>query len=146
MRLNLDPSVPLAPMNPLEIELVLVNLIRNAIEAGRGSVTVAVDTMPTPDGVRVVVRDSGHGMTKEQLAHIFDPLYTTKKDRGGSGIGMGIAFGIVQGHEGRMEVQSEEGKGTTVMIDLPVAASCPQSVSDGKQGQPGSVTNSNRGR
>lgn len=133
MRLNLDPHVPLAPMNPLEIELVLVNLIRNAIEAGGGNVTVAVDTLPTDGGVRVVVRDSGRGMTKEQLAHAFDPLYTTKRNRGGSGIGMTIAYGIVQAHEGCMEVKSEEDKGTTVIIDLPVAA-CPQSDSDGKQG------------
>jgi signal transduction histidine kinase len=146
MRLNLDPQAPLTPMNPLEIELVLVNLIRNAIEAGGPSLTVAVDTMPTDSGVRVVVRDSGRGMNKEQLAHAFDPLYTTKKNRGGSGIGMSIAYGIVQGHEGRMEVRSEEGKGTTVTIDLPVAAR-PQNESDGKQGQHGYGANSNsRGR
>ena len=121
LRLDLDPAIPLVPMNPLEIELVLVNLIRNAIEAGGGNVEVSVGTMQTEGGVRVVVRDSGCGMSEEQLAHVFDPLYTTRRHLGGSGLGMSIAHGIVQEHEGHMEVQSREGKGTTVIIDLPAA-------------------------
>jgi signal transduction histidine kinase len=133
LRLDLDPTVPLAPMNPLEIELVLVNLIRNAVEAGGGSVVVSVATMRTDDGVRVVVRDNGCGMTKEQIAHVFDPLFTTRRRLGGSGLGMSIALGIVEGHQGHMEVQSEEGKGTTVTIDLPVAAG--PADFNGKQGQ-----------
>jgi signal transduction histidine kinase len=122
LRLDLAPAIPLVPMNPLEIELVLVNLIRNAIEAGSGSVMVSVGTMQTECGVRVVVRDSGCGMNEEQLAHVFDPLFTTRRHRGGSGLGMSIAHGIVQEHEGRMEVQTREGKGTTVIIDLPAAS------------------------
>jgi signal transduction histidine kinase len=122
LRLDLNPAIPLVPMNPLEIELVLVNLIRNAIEAGRGSVEVSVSTMPTEDGVRVVVRDSGCGMNEEQLAHVFDPLFTTRRHLGGSGLGTSIAYDIVQEHEGHMEVQSREGKGTTVIIDLPAAS------------------------
>ena len=122
IRLDLDPAVPLVPMNPLEIELVVVNLIRNAIEAGNGKVTVSVDTLRTESGVRVVVRDTGHGMSSEQIAHVFDPLFTTRRHLGGSGLGMSVAYGIVQGHEGHMEVQSQEGMGTTVTIDLPAAA------------------------
>jgi len=122
LRLDLAPAIPLVPMNPLEIELVLVNLIRNAIEAGHGSVEVSVGTMQTECGVRVVVRDSGCGMSEEQLAHAFDPLFTTRRHLGGSGLGMSIAHDIVQEHEGRMEVQTREGKGTTVIIDLPAAS------------------------
>ena len=60
-------------------------------------------------------------MNEEQLAHVFDPLYTTRRQAGGSGLGMSIAQGIVRGHEGRMEVQSQPGQGTTVTIDLPLA-------------------------
>ncbi len=120
LRLELDPEVPLAPMNPLEIELVVVNLIRNAVEAGDGKVIVTIRTRRTVAGVRLVVDDSGRGMNQEQLAHVFDPLYTTRRQSGGSGLGMSIAYGIIQGHDGQMEVQSKPGIGTTVTIDLPV--------------------------
>jgi two-component system, NtrC family, sensor kinase len=120
--LELDPEVPLAPMNPLEIELVLVNLLRNAVEAGEGNVVASIRTGQTRHGVRVVVGDNGCGMNEEQLAHVFDPLYTTRRQIGGSGLGMSIAYGIIRGHGGRMEVQSQPGKGTTVTIDLPRAA------------------------
>ena len=120
LHLELDPEAPLAPMNPLEIELVLVNLLRNALEAG--GATVSIRTQQIDDGIRVSVSDTGCGMSKEQLAHVFDPLYTTRRQLGGSGLGMSIAYGIVQGHEGRMEVDSRPGGGTTVTIDLPAAA------------------------
>ncbi len=132
LRLDLDPEAPLAPMSPLEIELVLVNLIRNAIEAGDGRVVVSVSTAAIEDGVRVVVRDNGRGMTEEQLAHAFDPLFTTRRHVGGSGLGMSIAQGIVQSHDGRLRIQSEEGKGTAVTIDLPVTANSLEA--DGKPG------------
>jgi two-component system, NtrC family, sensor histidine kinase HydH len=122
LHLELDPDVPLTPMNPLEIELVLVNLIRNAVEAGAGCVAVTIRTSRTEGGVRVAVGDNGCGMGREQLSHVFDPLYTTRRQAGGSGLGMSIALGIVKGHEGRMEVQSQPGTGTTVTIDLPSIA------------------------
>jgi two-component system, NtrC family, sensor kinase len=67
------------------------------------------------------VCDNGCGMNEEQRKHVFDPLYTTRRQFGGSGLGMSIVRGIIQGHEGRLEVKSEPGVGTTVIIDLPVA-------------------------
>jgi signal transduction histidine kinase len=143
LRLDVDPSIPLVPMNPLEIELVLLNLLRNAVEAGRGNVEIVVGTASTENGVRVAVRDNGCGMSKEQIVHVFDPLFTTRRHQGGSGLGMSIAFGIVQEHQGRMEITSQEGKGTTVTIDLPVAASPLEN--SGKQGQDSYGSNSNRG-
>jgi two-component system, NtrC family, sensor kinase len=121
--LELDQDVPLTQMNPLEIELVLVNLLRNAVEAGNERVVVSVRTTRTSDCVRVVVSDNGRGMNEEQLAHVFDPLYTTRRHVGGSGLGMSIAYGIIQGHAGHLEVQSQLGEGTTVTIDLPLASS-----------------------
>ena len=122
LRLELGPVVPLVSMNPLEIELVMVNLIRNAIEAGDGNVQVCVVTAQTEWGVRVTVRDNGCGMDEEQLAHVFDPLHTTRRHLGGSGLGMSIAHDIVHEHQGRLEVRSRQGKGTTVIIDLPAAS------------------------
>jgi two-component system, NtrC family, sensor kinase len=133
LRLELDGSLPLAPMNPLEIELVLLNLIRNAAEAGDGKVVITITTMPIADGVRVVVSDNGRGMSQDQITHAFDPLFTTRRRQGGSGVGMSIALGIVQEHGGKMEIASQEGKGTTIAIDLPVASGSVQA--SGKQGQ-----------
>jgi two-component system, NtrC family, sensor kinase len=126
LHLELDPEPPLAPMNPLEIELVLINLVRNAIEAGVGKgshVTVLIRTQRTAEGVRVAVCDNGCGMSGEQVAHMFDPLYTTRREVGGSGLGMSIAQGIVKEHKGRMDVESHPGQGTVVTIDLPAASS-----------------------
>jgi PAS domain S-box-containing protein len=121
LRVELDPGVSLAPMNPLEIELVLVNLIRNAIEAGSGGASISIHTARSETHVRAVVGDNGCGMNEEQLAHVFDPLYTTRRQAGGSGLGMSIAQGIVQAHAGRMEVRSRPGAGTIVIVELPTA-------------------------
>jgi signal transduction histidine kinase len=122
LRLELDHDMPLVPMNPLEIELVLVNLLRNAVEAGGGT-TVTIRTEKTDGGVRATVCDKGCGMSEQQLAHVFDPLYTTRRELGGCGLGMNIASGIIRGHQGRMEVQSQLGLGTTVTIELMAATS-----------------------
>jgi signal transduction histidine kinase len=142
LRLDMDSSVPLAPMNPLEIELVLVNLIRNAIEAGGRDTVISVATQSGENSVRVTVRDNGRGMSKEQIARAFDPLYTTRRDQGGSGLGMSIAHSIVLAHKGQMEVESQEGKGTTVTIDLPIV-SLPEAIDT--KGHNSHGTNSNCG-
>jgi two-component system, NtrC family, sensor histidine kinase HydH len=119
LQLELDRDPPLLPMNPLEIELVLVNLLRNAVEASGGRAIVSIRTERTEQGARVTVRDNGCGMNREQLAHVFDPLYTTRREVGGSGLGMSIACGIIKAHAGQMEVESQPEQGTTVTIDLP---------------------------
>jgi signal transduction histidine kinase len=119
---KLQTEIPLAPMNPLEIELVLVNLLRNAIEASNHGARVVIGTEHAAGKVRAVVSDEGRGMNEEQLAHVFDPLYTTRHDCGGVGLGMSIAKKIVQCHQGGLSVSSRPGQGTTVAVELPAAA------------------------
>jgi signal transduction histidine kinase len=121
VRLHLDPDLPLIPMNPLEIELVLVNLIRNALEADRGGGEVLIRTIRADGVLRVSVGDNGCGMTRQQMNRVFEPLYTTRKYAGGCGLGLSIARDIVQRHQGRIEVSSQRGRGTMVTVDLPVA-------------------------
>ncbi|MEN6449861.1 MAG: ATP-binding protein [Thermoguttaceae bacterium] len=121
VRTELEPTVPLAPMNPLEIELVLINLIRNAVEARRDEVTISIQTKYGDGLVRAIVSDDGCGMNEEQLAHAFDPLYTTRRQAGGSGLGMGIAQGIVRAHNGQIRIESRLGAGTIVTVELPLA-------------------------
>ncbi|MCE5266641.1 MAG: ATP-binding protein [Planctomycetaceae bacterium] len=121
LHLTLDPNLPLAPMNPLEIELVLINLIRNAAEAGgREGVKISIHTTFTDQHVKAAITDDGCGMNEEQLAHVFEFLYTTRRQVGGSGIGLGIAQGIVQAHAGRIQVHSRPDNGTTVIVELPI--------------------------
>jgi two-component system, NtrC family, sensor kinase len=120
IRLQCHPDVPLVSMNPLEIELVLVNLIRNALEAG-GEGEVVVRTARTDGVVCASISDCGRGMSRRQMARVFDPLYTTRKLAGGCGLGLSIARDIVHRHQGNIKVSSQEGRGTVFTVDLPIA-------------------------
>jgi len=65
------------------------------------------------------VKDDGKGMDDRTLKHIFDPFYTTKRHQGGTGLGLSIAYGIIKEHQGRIDVESKVGAGTTFCIYLP---------------------------
>ena len=69
------------------------------------------------EGVEVTVSDTGVGIPEEQIRQIFQPFFTTKDE--GTGLGLAIAYGIIQEHNGKIEVESEVGKGTTFRIFLP---------------------------
>ena len=67
------------------------------------------------------MRDDGCGMTEDQKSRIFDPFYTTREHDGGTGLGLSIAYRIVQNHGGSIEVDSQTGQGTSVIVELPLA-------------------------
>lgn len=116
---DLGTNLPRARMNRVEIEQVLVNLIRNAIESGSEGIHVEVRTRSAPGSIEFSVTDDGSGMTEEQKAHLFDPFYTTKRSDGGTGLGLSIVHGIVAMHGGTIDVDSAEGEGSTVTVRLP---------------------------
>jgi two-component system cell cycle sensor histidine kinase/response regulator CckA len=116
---ELTPGLPAVMANPIQIEQVLVNLIRNAIEAGSRNLQVDIHTESAPDKIRVMIRDNGRGMTAEQKERLFDPFYTTRQSKGGTGLGLSISHGIITEHGGSMDVRSKLGHGTTIAIDLP---------------------------
>ena len=102
----------------IELEQVIVNLLRNAIEASSpgGRTTVALSQI---EGlVRLSVSDEGSGMTEEAREHAFDPFYTTRRDVGGTGLGLSIAHGIATQHNGTLQIVSQPGKGTIVTMEL----------------------------
>ncbi len=107
-------------INPLEIEQVLVNLIQNAVQACEPNGVVQVTTSHNRDGgVSLAVSDNGRGLTEEERKRIFDPFYTSRADEGGTGLGLSIVHSIVKGYGGTIDVSSEVGVGTKIVVVLP---------------------------
>ncbi len=113
---------PLPPVTcyPAKINQVVLNLLSNAIDACKPGDRVTVSTRPTPGGVEVVVADTGSGIDPAIRDKIFDPFFTTKPQGRGTGLGLSISYGIVQGHGGRIDVESPaDGRGTRFVVHLP---------------------------
>ena len=106
-----------AAFHPSTLRRVVVNLVQNAVDALPQGGTVTLAGQGTTTHVQLVVQDTGSGIAAEQLAQIFEPLYTTKP--GGTGLGLYIAQQIVAAHEGQLTVHSVVGQGTVVTITLP---------------------------
>src|SRR5436309_8109333 len=124
---KLEPNLPPVMADAAQLEQVFLNLILNAVEAmpGGGKLTIASRASPPLDGpekpahVIVEVRDTGHGMTKEQRDRAFTSLLNTTKPKG-TGLGLAIVARIVEAHRGKVEIKSTPGRGTTIGITLPV--------------------------
>jgi hypothetical protein len=105
------------PIDPTQMQQVLVNLVKNAMQAMTTGGTLTLQTGEGADGVWVSVADTGGGIPQEQINRIFEPFYTTKKK--GSGLGLMIVQRIVRAHDGRIELESHVGRGTTFRVWLP---------------------------
>lgn len=116
---DLQP-LPRILCHPGQLNQVFINLIINAIQAtpDRGEISVSSQAL---DGfVELRFADTGKGIDPDVLPHIFDPFYTTKPVGEGTGLGLSISYGIINRHEGRLEVDSKPGEGTTFIIKLPI--------------------------
>jgi len=105
------------------LQQVLVNLTLNACEAMPNGGTLMIGTSCTKDQVVIEVTDTGCGINPAHLEQIFEPFFTTKPSGKGTGLGLSVSYGIVRQHRGTLEVESQEGKGTTFTITLPLAQS-----------------------
>ncbi len=113
-------TVPEIDAFSAKLNQVWMNLLVNAAQAvGNGPGEVRVRTFADNELVTVSISDTGPGIAREHMNRIFDPFFTTKPVGEGSGLGLSIAFGIVERHKGRIEVESEAGKGTTFSVVLP---------------------------
>jgi len=115
---RLARAVPASPIDPAQIKQVLVNLIKNAIQAMTKGGTLTLRTEVNADGVVLSVGDTGGGIPNEQINRIFEPFYTTKKK--GTGLGLMIVRRIVRDHGGQINIESRLGQGTVFRIWLPL--------------------------
>lgn len=118
LELELDERLPHAPLDPAQLKQVLVNLMKNAMQAMTGGGVLRVSTGAAGEEIWVSISDRGGGIPNEQINRIFEPFYTTKKK--GSGLGLMIVQRIVRAHGGRIELDSRVGEGTTFRIWLPL--------------------------
>ncbi len=118
VKTKLARHLPAAPLDAAQVQQVLLNLVKNAMQAMTKGGVLTVQTGEGADGVWVSVSDSGAGIPQEQMNRIFEPFYTTKKQ--GTGLGLMIVQRIVRAHGGRIDLESHTGRGTTFRIWLPL--------------------------
>lgn len=130
---KLAPKLPAAMYDPAQIKQVLVNLVKNAMQAMTRGGELTVQTGASAEAVFVSVSDTGPGIPQEQLNKIFEAFYTTKKK--GSGLGLMIVQRIVRDHAGRIDLESHPGRGTTFRVWLPLAERAPRLLHAGEHQQ-----------
>jgi len=121
---DFEENIPLAVIDPSQIEQVFINLIINAAEAMNGNGYLSLRTRSTTQGdtIEIEISDTGQGISPENTNKIFDPFFTTKDVGHGTGLGLAISYGIIKSHKGTISVESEVGKGSTFLVRIPVSA------------------------
>jgi len=117
-----NENLPLVRADGEQVQQVLVNLLHNAIKFTPAGGSVTISTSSDAESVTVGVSDTGIGISREDLPHIFERFYKADKARagGGTGLGLAIAREIIELHGGRIWVESKEGKGSTFSFSLPL--------------------------
>lgn len=117
---DLAADLPLIQGDKNQLQQVFVNLSLNACEAMPDGGTLMITSALADEAVVIQITDTGMGIKREHLDKIFEPFFTTKPVGKGTGLGLAVSYGIIQQHGGTVEVQSEERKGTTFVIRLPL--------------------------
>ena len=121
LRKELDPALPRVRGVPTQLEMALINLVVNAVQAMEGGGLLHVTTSAKDGTVEIGVADSGTGIAPEIQSTIFEPFFTTKPEGKGTGLGLSTVLMIVERHNGRVEFTSAVGAGTTFRITIPAA-------------------------
>jgi two-component system NtrC family sensor kinase len=123
-QIEIEPDLPMPDVDPNQIQQVFVNLINNAAQAiastGRPG-NILVRARRWLDGVAVEIIDDGPGMSEALASQVFEPFFTTKAEGEGTGLGLSISQGIVKEHGGRIMLSSEESRGSTFTVQLPLS-------------------------
>ena len=119
--LQLDPNLPIIQADPAQIQEVLFNLVENAMDSMPDGGILTLQTSNKPTGmISIEVKDTGVGISPENLNKLFVPFFTTKPVGRGTGLGLAIVYGIIKMHRGQINVHSEINFGTTFTIQLPI--------------------------
>jgi signal transduction histidine kinase len=113
-------SLPPVQCFPGQLNQVFMNVLANAAQSIEGDGRITIRTRAEGDEVVIEIADTGRGISQENLERIFDPGFTTKGVGVGTGLGLSISYNIIEKHHGRIEAESEPGKGTTMRIRVPV--------------------------
>jgi signal transduction histidine kinase len=116
---ELDSSLPAVMADFDQLNQVCTNMILNAIQAMPQGGNLTLRTSATDGELRMDFQDTGHGITPENMRKLFTPFFTTKPEVKGVGLGLAIAYGIIKRHQGKIDVQSKVGEGTTFSIFIP---------------------------
>jgi two-component system, NtrC family, sensor kinase len=122
---KLDKNLPHIPVDILNLNQVFMNIILNAAQAmsGKGTLSLETNLNTEKKAVHIQIADTGPGITERILPLIFEPFFTTKEEGQGTGLGLSLAYGIVEDHDGRLTARSKLGEGTIFEIELPIGAS-----------------------
>lgn len=118
LHLKLDPALPSFPFDPDHIRQVILNLLKNGVEAMEPPGTLSVASRAAAGKILVHITDTGPGVAPEVLAKIFQPFFSTKPR--GSGLGLAISQQIMAAHQGEIQINSEPGQGTQVTLSFPL--------------------------
>lgn len=115
--MKLSPSLPLLRLNVREIKQLILNLARNGMEAMEAKGVLTLETCEHEDTAQLIITDTGSGIPQSQLKQLFAPFFTTKSQ--GTGLGLSLCLSIAERHNGTIHVESEVGKGTSVIVTIP---------------------------
>jgi PAS domain S-box-containing protein len=120
---KLDPNLPDLLGSEDQLQQVFMNLLSNAAEAMEpkgGKLTIETKHLLREDKLQINFKDTGPGIPEDDIPKLFEPFFTTKKKGKGVGLGLSVAYGIIQEHEGSIYVKSQVGHGTTFQVRLPL--------------------------
>ncbi len=124
LKTRFDESLAWVMMDANQIKQVVLNLVHNALQAMPNGGVLEIVTTTAKRNHRewslVSVKDTGVGISQEDMGRIFEPFFTTKGNRGGTGLGLSVTYGIITDHGGTIEVESEQGKGSKFTVWLPI--------------------------
>jgi PAS domain S-box-containing protein len=131
LKATLEPELPLVRLSVDQLKQVLLNLVCNAADAMPHGGELVIRTACEGSSVEVSISDNGCGIPEEHLDRLFDPFFTTKERERGLGLGLSVSHEIIKAANGRIDVDSEVGKGSTFRVSLPAAAEPEGGMIDG---------------
>jgi two-component system, NtrC family, sensor kinase len=130
---DLDPALPPVHSDIQQLNHLFMNIILNAAQAmgGKGELNIKTVFLPETERVRIEIVDTGPGIPEQVLPHIFDPFFTTKQEGEGTGLGLSLAYGIVETHGGQIKARNVPSGGAAFIMELPIKPK----AEEGEQGE-----------